>query len=191
MSFHDSLCRREFFDLIVLCPVAPSLLSCPLLLPFVPIGCGEFTMSFAGDAPFTADSASREYWFRPRRPRDFCGGRPPRRGAGVGFENSIGASGGAVAEVMAVAAGSSVGVGVASEGSGSASLSVEHTFVLPSLTYRLPSYVQRVLCVCWLPRYVPVRALSRVALSLVDFLRLHRAVSALVQRLLCYRPLIQ
>jgi hypothetical protein len=32
-----------------------------LLLPFVPLGCGEFMVSFAGDAPFVADKTSREY----------------------------------------------------------------------------------------------------------------------------------
>lgn len=76
-------------------------------------------MSFAGDAAFAADTASREYWFLPRRPRDFCGGRPPLRGAGAGFRVSIAASGGTKAEVMAGITGSSVGVGVASETSGS------------------------------------------------------------------------
>lgn len=143
MSFHDNLCRREFFDLAALCPVAPSLLSCPLLLPFVPLVCGELTASFAGDAPFAADKASREYWFRPRRPLDFCGGRPPRRGAGAGFNVSMGASGGADAEADAETGitGSSVGVGVASETSGSSLLSVRqntctHDLNIPSAFLR-------------------------------------------------------
>lgn len=190
MSFHDSLCRRVFLALDVLFPVAPSLLSCPLLLPFVPLRCGEFMLSCAGDAPFTPRNASREYWFRPRRPRDFCGGRPPRRGAGVGFKDSTGVSDGADTDATAGAAGSSVGVGVASEASGSALLSVERTHFKVSLAYRLLFYVQHVLCVCWLHPCVLVHGLSRAAPSRVGSSRLPRAVFALVLRLLCCRPLI-
>lgn len=70
--------------------------------------------------------ASLEYWFRPSLPRDFCGGRPPRRGAGGGFDVSTGASGGADAEITVGAAGSSVGVGVTSKASGSAWSLGEH-----------------------------------------------------------------
>jgi hypothetical protein len=185
MSFHDSLCRREFFDLAaLLCPVVPSLLSCPLLVPFVPLGCGEFASSVAGDTPFTAASASREYWLRPRRPRDFCGGRPPRRGVGAGLEVSISTSGGADAEMGAGATGSSVGVGVASGGSDSALLSVGLANMLMSLPYRLPFSVQLALCVCWLPQCVPARVLSLSVPFLVGSLQLRRVVSASVRKLL-------
>jgi|SRR5690242_3306411 len=188
ISFHDSLCRRVFFDLFDLCPVAPSLLSCPLLLPFVPLACGEFAMSCAGDMPF---AASREYWFRPSRPRDFWGGRPPRRGIGVGFKGSICASGGADTEFIAGAGGSSVGVGVASRASDSAGLSVKCISVALSLTYRLLSYVQRVLCVCLLRLYVPAHAPSRVVPFRAGFLPLPLVAFASAQRLLCCRPRTQ
>jgi hypothetical protein len=192
MSFHESLCRREFLDLVVLlCPVVPSLLSCPLLLPFVPLGCGEFASSVAGDAPFAADSASREYWLRPRRPRDFCGGRPPRRGVGAGLEVSIGASGGADTVRGVGATGSSVGVGVASGASDSALLSVELRNASMCLAYHLLFYVQLALCVCWLPQCVPARVPSLAVPSPVDSLQLHRVAFASVLKPLYCRPLTQ
>ena len=78
---------------------------------------------------------------------------------------------------------------MASEASGSALISVRQNAASVSLTYHPLSYVQHVLCVCWLLQFVPALALSRVVPSLVDFLLLPRVVSALVRRLLCCRPL--
>jgi hypothetical protein len=38
MSFQETFCSRQFFDLVSLLPATPSLLSCPLLMPFVALG---------------------------------------------------------------------------------------------------------------------------------------------------------
>jgi hypothetical protein len=65
MSFHESFCNRQFFVFVGLAPAVPvpvpSLLSCPLLTPFVALACGEGAMSRAGEPPFVAGAVSREY----------------------------------------------------------------------------------------------------------------------------------
>jgi hypothetical protein len=115
MSFQESFCRRQFFVLVGLCPAVPSLLSCPLLAPFVTFACGDCAMSFLGEVPLVAGMVSLEYWFRPSRPRAFCGGRPPLRGAGAGLRSAIGVSGIAASVANGGIAGSSTaGVGVGS-----------------------------------------------------------------------------
>ncbi len=47
ISFHESLSNRQFLLLVDFCPVVPSLLSCPLLRPFVALIWGEFGAGYA------------------------------------------------------------------------------------------------------------------------------------------------
>lgn len=142
MSFQESFCKRQFFVLVGLLPATPSLLSWPLLAPFVVVACGDWATSFLGEVPLVAETVSLEYWFRPSRPRAFWGGRPPLRGAGADLGSAAGGSGG----VASVACGgiicsSAAGVGVGSESSSSIHLSangssrhgLRHTVALSSL----------------------------------------------------------
>jgi hypothetical protein len=130
MSFQDSFCNRQFLDLAGLPPAVPSLLSCPLLTPFVALACGECGVS-VGEIPLVGGTVSREYWLRPSRPRAFCGGRPPLREVGGGLGSEVGTSGGAISETTGGMMGSSLGVGV---GVGSrASFSVRCQLVLEAV----------------------------------------------------------
>lgn len=187
ISFHDTFCRRQFFDFAAFPPAAPSLLSCPLLTPFVAPGCGEFGVS-AGDAPLVGGTVSREYWLRPSLPRAFCGGRPPRRGAGGGLGSAAGASGGVGSEGSVCMAGSSLGVGVGVGSRGSLSVRCQLAFCIHVwCSYRRPSVALHVLCACLLLRCAPCLGPSRVAPSDTDFVLRLREVSAWGRTLLYCR----
>ena len=93
-------------------------------MPFVALVCGDCAVSFLGEVPLVAGAVSLEYWFRPSRPRDFWGGRPPLRGTGMGLGSTAGGSGTAGSGACGGIGGSSAaGVGVGSGSSGSTTVS--------------------------------------------------------------------